>query len=144
MRHYLGSDYGCGSCALQVQAQTADVDESFDVDLSKLVGGRSVGAYRLVDDSTALLDVWHDDEVTALNDDKCTPRAKQRLRPSPHRVCRSRRVAKSHTSPRLPRHLRHITIITRSRTDVAIACLGRAVTSCRPSLRAPVCSSMPD
>jgi hypothetical protein len=45
-------------------------DQGYDVDVSGLVGGRPVGTVRVLDDRTALLDVWHAELAPELAPDK--------------------------------------------------------------------------
>jgi hypothetical protein len=69
-RLLLGSEFGQRSCALRVLPAESSFDRSYDVDVTGLVGGRPVGAVRIVDDQTALMDVWHAELAPTLAADK--------------------------------------------------------------------------
>ncbi len=64
VRGVFGTGYGAASRGVRVKNGATAVDGT-DVDLSALVGGRPAGGMILIDDSTALLHVWHNDLVNA-------------------------------------------------------------------------------
>ena len=70
VRAIYGAPSGYASQALRIVPAGTDFEATFNVNLSALVGGRPVGAFRLLNDQTALLDVWHPEEVTPVLADK--------------------------------------------------------------------------
>jgi hypothetical protein len=66
----IGPSHGCPSLALRVKPSEHTFDKGYELDLSSLVGGRPAGDLIWLDDSTAVLRVWHAelaDEVTPEN-----------------------------------------------------------------------------
>ncbi|HTV17460.1 MAG TPA: hypothetical protein VMG12_02280 [Polyangiaceae bacterium] len=75
VRAMLGDGFGYTPCLLRVAPDSGSFDASFFPDLQALNGGRPVGAVMLVDERSALLDVWHADEVTPIAPDGFDPDA---------------------------------------------------------------------
>jgi hypothetical protein len=64
-RLVLGSDYGTRSCALRVVPSSAAVDDGWEVDLSKLAGGRPAGEFILASDRVGFFRAFYNEEVGA-------------------------------------------------------------------------------
>ncbi len=64
VRGVFGGSYGVASRAVRV-APGALTPDTTDVDLSALVGGRPAGGLYVLDDTQALIHVWHNDLVNA-------------------------------------------------------------------------------
>jgi hypothetical protein len=63
VRGVFGAGYGSASCGLRVVPAGSSFDQSYELDLSTLVGGRPAGSMSLISDSEALLHVWHEELV---------------------------------------------------------------------------------
>ncbi|HEY0468889.1 MAG TPA: hypothetical protein VGC79_32075 [Polyangiaceae bacterium] len=70
MRAMLGEGHGVDPCALRILPKDKGFDDSYELDLSTLVGGRQAGDFAIVDHETALLRVWHPELVDAVREDK--------------------------------------------------------------------------
>jgi hypothetical protein len=67
VRGVFGAPYGVASRAVRVKAGSLTADP-VDIDLSALVGGRPAGDLVLLDDTHALIHVWHNELVDATPD----------------------------------------------------------------------------
>ncbi|MEM6274362.1 MAG: hypothetical protein AAF735_03885 [Myxococcota bacterium] len=65
----LGEAGGTEICHLRIVPPGGDFDDSFFVDLSSLTGGRPTGDFVLIDDNTAGILAFHEDEATPFDDD---------------------------------------------------------------------------
>ena len=68
LRGVFGAGYGSGSCGLRVIPGAGSLDQTYEVDLSALVGGRPAAGLQLLGDDRALIHVWHDELVNATPD----------------------------------------------------------------------------
>ena len=70
IRAMMGAEHGVASCGLRIVPPATSFDESYQVDLSALAGGRPAGTLFLVGDDVAFMRVWHEELVDELADDK--------------------------------------------------------------------------
>lgn len=70
IRSMLGPEHGVEPCGLRIVPHEASFDQSYQVDLDALTGGRPTGNVFLVNDEVAFLRVWHSELVSPLEGDK--------------------------------------------------------------------------
>jgi hypothetical protein len=65
VRALLGEGRGVDPCAVRIVPPDSTFDEGYALDLTSLVGGRLAGDFNVIDETRALISVWHPDLVSA-------------------------------------------------------------------------------
>jgi hypothetical protein len=70
LRSMLGDGHGPKDCSLRIQPPSNTFDDTFNTDLTGLVGGRPAGGLVMLTDDVAFIRVWHEELAPPLAADK--------------------------------------------------------------------------